>query len=113
MNATLTLTHLEIELTPFERIGGLTGNRAIPRGDITSARIDPDPLRRLRGRLKVGLRIPGTLFVCWTGLGREFWAVRRGVPALHVTVAGERRPRELTVSTPDAQRIAAALDRPG
>jgi len=110
MNATLTPTHLDIDLTTYEKIGGLSANRSIPREDITSARVDPDPLRTLRGRVKVGLRIPGTLFVCWTGLGRQFWAVRRGVPGLHVTVAGDRRPRELTVSTPDAERIAAALN---
>lgn len=48
MNITLTPTHLNIELTTYEKIGGLSADRSIPRADITSAGVDPDPLRTIR-----------------------------------------------------------------
>jgi hypothetical protein len=110
MNITLTPTHLNIELTTYEKIGGLSADRSIPRADITSANVDRDPLRTIGSRLKVGLRVPRRLFVCWTDRGRHFWAVRRGLPALHVSVGGAGRVRQVTVSAADAERLALALN---
>lgn len=110
MNVTLTPTHLNVELTTYEKIGGLSGDLSIPRADIASARVDPQPLQTIRGKLKVGLRVPRRIFVCWTDRGRHFWAVRRGLPALHVSVAGDGRLQAITVSSPDAARLAHALN---
>jgi hypothetical protein len=110
MNVTLTPTHLNVELRTYEKIGGLSGDRSIPRAAITSASVDADPLATIRRRLKVGLRVPRRLFVCWTDRGRHFWAVRRGLPALHVSVAGDGRLQAITVSSPDAARLAHALN---
>jgi hypothetical protein len=110
MNVTLTPTHLNVELTTYEKIGGLSGDLSIPRADIASARVDAQPLQTIRGKLKVGLRVPGRIFVCWTDRGRHFWAVKRGLPALHVSIAGQGRPRAVTVSAADAERLAHALN---
>lgn len=109
MNVVLTDTAVRVELTAYEKIGGLRGNLEIPYEHIVAATVDHEPFRSIRGRLKVGLRIPGRLFVCSTGRGRELWAIRRGAPALALTLVEGRRPRRVTVSAADAEALAAAI----
>ena len=110
MQARLTPTHLEVLLTPLEKAGGLRGNLRIPRESVVEARVDPDPIATIGWRrLMVGLRIPKRLFVAHSERFQHFWAVKRGLPGVHVRVR-DGRPREVTVSAPDAERIVAELN---
>jgi hypothetical protein len=110
MNVSLSSSHLTVELTLPEKIGALRGDLRIPRERIVEARVDAQPLQSIRShRLKVGLRVPGRLFVCHTDRLRHFWAVRSGVPAVDLLLAGGRR---VTASTPDAERVVAELATP-
>lgn len=111
MNLIVTPDHVDVELTTFENVAALRRDIRIPRSAVTAARVDPDPLRSIRGRFKYGLRIPGRLFVCGTEWGRHFWAIRRGVPAVTVSFDDGRKLREVTVSTPRAAELAAELSR--
>jgi hypothetical protein len=110
MRLVLTPTHLEVRLAPFEKLGALRGDLHIPRERIVSADVVPEPTRTIHG-FKVGLRIPGWRFVCWTGVFRHFWAIRSDAPAVHLTLR-DGRMREATVCDPDAARIAAELPAP-
>jgi hypothetical protein len=51
---TVTDTELVVDLSKLEQLASLTKSLSIPRGDITSARIDPEILKHL------GFRAPGT-----------------------------------------------------
>ena len=99
----LTPASIEVRLTAIEKVGALRGDLSIPRERIREARVDDAPLRSIRWKLAMGLRIPGRLYVCHTARLSHFWAIRRGVPAVHLTLDDGRRLREVTVSTPDAQ----------
>ena len=101
-------THLTIHLSPWEKLAGLHGDLCIPLGDITVASVDPHPMPTVVGRLKRGLRIPGYRYLATSDRGRHFIAVRHGEPALHLTLRG-MRTREVTVSAPDAERLARRL----
>lgn len=101
-------TRLTIQLAPWEKLASLHGDVRIPLADVTAAEVDAEPLRSLRGKLKRGLRITGYRYLATVDRGRHFIAVRRGQPALHVTLR-DGRPREVTVSTPDAERLAGRL----
>lgn len=104
-------THLTIQLSPWEKLASLHGDLRIPLDDVTLAAVDPEPLHSVHGKLKTGLRLPGYRYLATADRGRHFIAVRRGEPALHLTLRG-MRTREVTISTPEAQRIAGRMPRP-
>lgn len=101
-------THLTVHLSPWEKLASLHGDLHIPLQDVTSAAVDPQPLPSAFGSFKVGLRIPGYRYLATSDRRRHFIAVRRGEPALHLTLRG-MRTTEVTVSTPDADRLARHL----
>jgi hypothetical protein len=107
----LTDTHLHVDLSRHEAVGALRRSFAVPRERIEDARLDESPMRSIRGKLKVGLRLPGYRYACSTDRFRHFWAIRRDVPAVHVRLRPEpgSRLRELTVSSPDAAQLVATL----
>ena len=108
MNVTLTPTHLDVRLSVWEKLGGLTTDHHIARERIAAAEVDPAPMHAIRGRFKAGLRLPGVRFVCWTWHPMTFWSISHDAAALRVTVRGGRL-RQLVLSTPDAAELARAL----
>lgn len=104
-------THLTVHLSPWEKLASLRGDLRIPVQDVTSAAVDHQPLRAVSRKLKLGIRIPGYRYLATSDRGRHFIAVRRGEPALHLTLRGVRT-REVTLSTPDADRLARRLTKP-
>ena len=110
MNVRLTDDAVRVELSLYEKIGGLNGDLTIPYDRITAAYVDPKPLKSIRGRLKMGLRIPGYHYVCRTGAGHHFWALKGGAPALRLAL-DNGWTRDLTVSTPEPERLAREISR--
>lgn len=101
---------LHVRLAPLEKALGLMGDITVARADVCDPRFLADPLHEvMRVGLKVGLRLPWLYYVCRTIRLDRAWAVRRGVPALSFTVGNHATLAQVTVSTPDARSLVAAL----
>ena len=99
-----------IRLSPWEKVLGLLGNITVPRSEISDVQVIDDPLgAAFDAGVKVGLRLPGVIFVARTIHLDEAFIVRKGVPALSFAVGGEGRLRRVLVSTRDAKKLAAEL----
>jgi uncharacterized protein len=110
--AALTFDHeaLHLTLTGGEKLAALHGDIDVPLGDVRGVRLEPDPLAAVRGLRAPGLGLPGRVKIgTWRGPDqRSFVVARRGVPAVRVQLANAKHD-ELLVSTPEAERIVAAL----
>jgi hypothetical protein len=114
MRIELDADRLLIRLSPWERVLGLMGDISLPRRHIGSVRvIDDGVAEAMRAGMKAGLRIPYVRFVARTISLERAFIVRRGVPALAVSVEDGGRLREVVVSTPRASELAASLSAPG
>lgn len=102
--------NLVVELTTFEKIAGLHGDITVPRSAVQSVTVEAEPVRAVRGIRAPGLAIPGrTLIGTWRRRGgSSFVVARRGQPGLRIELDGTK-PKELVVSTPRANELAAAL----
>ncbi len=63
-----------------------------------------------RAGIKAGLRVPFLYFAARTMRLDEAFIVRRGVPALSISIGGERHLRRVLVSTPRAEQLAAEIE---
>jgi len=110
--ATITLTHdrLHLHLTVGERISGLHGDIDVPLAAVTGVRLVGDAFDAVTGLRSPGLAVPGVVRVgTWRKPGhRMFVVARRGMPALHITLAGVK-PTDIVVSLPDAEAQLTAL----
>ncbi len=102
--------HVRITLSLAEKIAGLHGDLDVPRSSVRGAEVVADGLAAARGLRAPGLAIPGRVKMgTWRGRrSRRYVSVRRGVPALALTLRGQRYDTVL-VSVPDAAAVAAAL----
>jgi hypothetical protein len=120
----LTDTHLALRnmrtwmpLPPFLIVW--SPDVVIALSSISSAEVDPEPIRSIRrfSRVKGRKILPGVnpLVVCSLDEGRQFFAVRGGRPALAVNIEDSKLQR-LTVTFPDpsllVERIARDRQRP-
>lgn len=104
--ATITVTDQDVtvELTRREKLAGLLGDVRIPRSQIRSVEALDDPVRAPRGLRAPGLALPGVVKVgTWRSreYGRQYVAVRRGVPGVRLHLDGHRY-REVVLSVADA-----------
>jgi hypothetical protein len=103
---------LEVRLSPLEKALGLMGNITVSRADVVDVSVVEDPLREvMRTGLKVGLRLPWLYYVCRTIRLDRAWAVRRGVPALSLSVRNHGALQQVTVSTPDARELVSLVEQ--
>jgi hypothetical protein len=101
---------IEIRLAPLEKGLGLLGNIRVPLSEIDEVQVVEDPLHEvMRAGLKVGLRLPWLYYVCRSLRLDEAWIVRRGVPALSFAIRGHGTLKRVTVSTPEAGKLARRL----
>jgi hypothetical protein len=101
---------LEITLSAWEKALGLMGDISVRRSDISDVEVLDDGVRAaMRSGMKAGLRIPWLRFVARSISLEEAFLVRRGVPTLAFSIAGEGRLRRVLVSTPEASRLAREL----
>jgi hypothetical protein len=112
---TLTPTTVEVHLTTFEKVGAVRRDFSIRRDAVTAAEVVPDPIASMRGHfLRIGIRIPGVMYVCTTDRGRHFWAIRRHTRAVHLEVTdGPGRLREVTISHREPEQVVAELNGGG
>jgi hypothetical protein len=104
---------LVLHLSGLERLGAFVrGDARIPLTAVRGAHVAEDPWQELRG-----LRSPGTGWPKRIALGtwrfsggKDFAAVYRKGPAVIVDLVGVDFAR-LIVSTPDAEAVAAEIDR--
>jgi hypothetical protein len=61
--------------------------------------------------MKVGLRLPWIYYAARTMRLDQLFVVRRGVPALGFRVNNDGHLRRVLISTPEAARLAAQLQR--
>ena len=101
---------VRVRLTRAEKVAGLVGDLAIALDDVTAVDVVDEPMVATRGVRAPGLGIPGRRKVgTWRGRGRrEFVCVRRGEPAVELTVRAGRYERYL-VGTPDARAVATTI----
>jgi hypothetical protein len=107
----LTPTTLTVRLSTAEKLAGLLRDTTIPRAQVTAARAVPDGLAAASGLRAPGLGIPGVRKIgTWRRAGRRsLVSVRRGEPALLVTLEGNGRWASVLVGTRDAEDLAAEL----
>jgi hypothetical protein len=110
MRVHLSEENIEIRLAPWEKVLGLLRNIRVSRSDISDVQVVEDPMYAVMSAgLKVGLRLPWLYYVCRSIRLDQAWVVRRRVPALSFAVRNHGALQRVTVSTPDAHRLARAL----
>ena len=108
--ATVTRDVLHVHLSLREKVSGLLRDLEVPRASVVSAEVVEDGLAAARGVRAPGLALPGVTKVgTWRSrAGRQFVAVRRGVPALRLELR-DAAFSSAVVSLPDAERVAREL----
>jgi hypothetical protein len=106
--ATVGTEFLTIRLSPGERLLALHGDVRVPRAAITGVELLADGFTAVHGLRAPGLQIPRRrlLATMRSRAGREFVAIRRGEPAVRITLRGQPWTAVL-VSSPHAARLAA------
>lgn len=119
--ATITTdrAHLHLHLSTGEKIAGLIRDVRVPLTSVRQVEAVPDGLDAVRGVRAPGLGLPGHRAIgTWRQPGaKTLVSVRRGRPAVRVTLAGERYAALLvgtdhpdTVAD-DVRRALAGKDR--
>lgn len=102
---------VEVRLSWWQKLFGLMRNMTVPLADVEGAEVVADGVRVAgRAGLKFGLRVPLVYFVARTIRLDEAFVVRRGVPALSLSIGGDGPLRRLLVSTPRAEELARAIE---
>jgi hypothetical protein len=110
MRVIVTDDVVEVRLALWQKVLGLMRNITVPRGDVSDVEVEPDGVAAaMEAGMKVGLRLPWLYFVARTLRLDQAFVVRRGVPALAFHVANQSPLERVTVSTPEAEALAARL----
>ena len=111
--ATLTVDgdRLRVGFPRKEKVLGVVGDLDVPVSSVTGA-AEVRSWREVKG-WRVGLGLPGVwLLGTWRWKGRrQLVALRKGRPAVRVTLSGEKYD-ELLIEAPDPGAIVARLSRP-
>lgn len=106
---TITADAVAVRFTRLEKVLGLVGDHVVPRSAVTAAEVVPDGLSAARGLRAPGLGIPGRRKLgTWRGHGRTLVSVRRGQPAVQLSLEGQGWARWL-IGTDDAARLVGDL----
>jgi hypothetical protein len=101
---------VEIRLTLGEKALGLLRSIRVPLADVSDIQVLENPMRAVMGSgLKIGLRLPWVYYLARSIKLDQLWIVRRGTPAVSFAVRNQGALRRVTVSTRDAQGLAAQL----
>jgi hypothetical protein len=100
---------LVVTLERNERWWGLLSNLRVPLSAISAVEVVPDGRRAVRGLRAPGLGGPQRLIGTWRAKGnRQYVCVRRGQPALKITLGGQRY-RTVLVGAEKPEPVAAEL----
>jgi hypothetical protein len=100
--------NLRVHLRPLERLAAFHGDILVPLASVTNVEVLSNP--PLRGVRAPGTWVPGLLsYGTYRHRGgKDFVAMRRGVPVLRVSLSGQVFTA-LVIGTPDAEALAARL----
>lgn len=107
---------VRVRLGPWERLGGLHGDVAIPRDAVRAVHSVSEPMKEVEGIRAPGYGMPGHGAVgTWRGKGwKDFVAAYSGRPGVVIDLRTDRGDvgfRRLVVSVDDPETVAAALNR--
>ena len=109
-------TDLVVRLERNERWWGLLADLRVPVTSIVAVDVVPDGRRAARGVRAPGLGGPQRLIGTWRAKGdKQYVCVRRGQPAVEVTLDGQRY-RTVLIGVDEADPVAAEIRstvRPG
>lgn len=104
-------TELVVALERNERFWGLLGDLRAPLASIVEVEVVPDGRRAARGMRAPGLGGPQRKIGTWRAKGdKQYVCVRRGQPAVKVTLDGQRY-RTVLIGLDDADAVAARIRR--
>jgi hypothetical protein len=105
-------TTLEVRLSRAEHVLGLLPDLRVPVTAIVRAEVVENGLTAARGMRRPGSDLPGVgKYGTWRHRGnKQYVAVRRGIPALHLSLIGQRY-QDVVVSTAQAAQLADHLER--
>lgn len=102
-------SQLVVTLQRNEKFWGLLSDLRVPTSSITAVEIVPDGRRAARGIRAPGLGGRQRLIGTWRAKGnKQYVCVRRGQPAVRVTLDGQRYQTVL-IGSDDADRVAATI----
>jgi len=100
-----------VRLSWWQKLVGLMRDIRVPLRDVDAAEVIAKPLGvATRAGIKVGLRLPFVCYVARTIRLDEAFVVRRGPPALSISIGGQGHLRRVLVSTPRAQELALEIE---
>jgi hypothetical protein len=100
---------LVVTLTRDEKIWGLLSDLRVPLAFLTAVEVVPDGRRATRGMRAPGLGGRQRLIGTWRAKGdKQYVCVRRGQPAIKVTLDGQRYDTVL-IGLDDADAVAATI----
>ena len=106
---TIDGTELVVALERNERWWGLLSNLRAPVGSIAAVEAVPEGRRAVRGWRAPGLGGPQRLIGTWRAThDKQYVCVRRGQPAVKVTLDGQRY-RTVLIGLDDAGRVASDI----
>ena len=100
-----------VTLSTLEKLVSLHGNFSVPRSSISQVEVVADGLSGTKGIRAPGLGLPGLRKVgAWRRKGeRSFVSVKRGQPAVKVSLSGGGDWTSFLVGADDATALAAQL----
>jgi hypothetical protein len=103
---------VDVRLARWQTVLGLLRSIKVPCADVSDVEVVEDPVREaMRAGIKVGLRLPWLYYIARTIRLDKAYIVRRGVPALALTVQNQGALTRVLVSTPEARELAHRLQR--
>lgn len=101
---------LVVTLERNERFWGLLGDLRVPLTSVTAVEVVPDGRRAVHGIRAPGLGGTQRLIGTWRAKGdKQYVCVRRGQPAVKVTLDSERF-QTVVIGIDDATEVAATID---
>ncbi len=102
---------VRVKLAWWQKLLGLMRDITIPFSEIDATEVIGDGVRvASRAGMKVGLRLPSLYFVARTMRLDEAFLVRRGVPALSISLGGDSHLRRVLISSPRADELAEQIE---
>jgi hypothetical protein len=100
-----------VRLALWQKVLGLMRDITVPLRDIDGAEVVEDGVGvAMRAGIKVGLRLPALYYVARTLRLDEAFIVRRGSPAVSISIGGEGHLRRVLLSTPEPSELAARIE---
>lgn len=101
---------LTVRLALWQKVLGLMRDIALPLRNIDGVEVVEDAVAvAMRAGIKVGLRVPYLYYAARTLRLDEAFVVRRGVPAVSISIGGEGHLHRVLLSTPEASELAGRI----